>query len=102
MMRPWWKCVCTRCLSRIRVDHSSAAATQGRLDEDNQTPADDVTLMLLAQEAGLSLWATPVWVPSGTIAEWEVRQVALVHNFWAGILNHMGAIQARGGFTSVD
>ena len=102
MMRPWCQCVCDRYLNRIRFDHNSAAAVRQRLDEDNRAAADDVTLMLLSQEAGLSLWETPVWIPTGTIAEWKARQVALVHNFWNSVLDYLGEIQARGGFTSVD
>ena len=102
MMRPWCQCVYDNCLNRIRFDHNSAAAVRQRLDEDNRAASDDVALMLLAQEAGLSLWATPLWIPTGTIAEWKARQVALVVNFGNRMLDHLEEIQAQGGHTSVD
>ena len=102
MMRPWCQCVCDNCLNRIRFDHNSAVAVSQRLDGDNRAASDNVTLMLLSQEAGLSIWATPLWIPTGTIAEWKARQVALVWNFGNRVLDHLGQIQAQGGPTSVD
>ena len=59
-------------------------------------------LMLLSRDAGMSLWATPVWIPSGTMAEWKVRQVALVHNIWNGVLDRLGEVQDQEGPVSVD
>ena len=103
MMRPWCQCVCDRCLNRIRFDHNSAAAIQQGLDEDNRAAADDVTLMILSQEAGMSLWATPLWIPTGTIAEiWKMRQVALVHNIWNGVLDRLGDFYDQEGAFPVN
>ena len=68
-MRPWCQCACDRCLRRVRFDHDTPAARRQRMAEDLRAAQDDISLIILSQDAGMALWATPVWIPTGTMAD---------------------------------
>ena len=102
MMRPWCQCACDRCLHRIRFDHDTPAVRRQRSSEDFFAAQDDISLILLSQDAGMALWATPVWIPTGTMAEWKNTMLAMVHNIWIGVLDRLGAVPDQEGPLMVD
>ena len=97
-MRPWCQCACNRCLYRIRFDHDTPAARRQRSEEDTQAARDDV----MSQDEEMVLWATQVWIPTGTIGEWKNTMLAMVHNIWNGVLDRLGEVQDQEGPLSVD
>ena len=101
-MRPWCQCICDRCLHRIRFDHDTPAARRQRDAEDLQAARDDITLIILSQDAGMALWATQVWIPTGTMGEWKNTMLAMVHNIWIGVLDRLGPVPDQEDPLSVE
>ena len=101
-MPPWCQCECDRCQYRVRFDHDTPAARRQRDANDFFAAQDDITEIVLSQEAGMALWATPVWTPTGTMAEWINTRLAMVHNIWIGVLDRMGEVPDQEGPLMVD
>ena len=101
-MRPWCECACNRCRYRVRLNHDTPAARRQRDAEDFFAVQDDISLILLSQDAGMALWATPVWIPTGTMAEWKNTMLAMVHNIWIGVLDRLGEVPDQEGPLMVD
>ena len=87
---------------KYAYDPGGGSRTALLCTQDFFAAQDDISLILLSQDAGMALWATPVWIPTGTMAEWKNTMLAMVHNIWIGVLDRMGAVPDQEGPLSVD